>query len=351
MHTVSAAELRSLAERVFQAVGAPPAEARIVADHLVESNLRGVDSHGVIRIPQYVDETRAGGIRPGASITISHSTPSTAIVDCGWNFGPVGAAQAMTVAIEKARAQRAAAVTTRGCNHAGRMGAYVEMAAKEGFLALAFCSSPKHGHFVVPWGGREGRLSTNPIAFGIPAGALPPIVADFSTSATPEGKIRLHRNRAKQLPEGWILDGRGRPSTDPSDFYGPPPGVILPFGGKLGYRGYALGLLVEVLATIFAGYDSTADRPGNGVAFIVLDPNAFLPAAEYAALMQKMAAYVQSSAPANRQCPVMLPGGPELQAREERMRNGVPIEESTWELIQATAASLLGGGSGRPARP
>ena len=341
MTIIPASQLRDLSERIFRAVGATSDEARIVADHLVESNLRGVDSHGVIRIPQYVKEVREGSIRPGAAITVLQSAAATAVVDCGWNFGQVGAVRAMALAMEKAREGQPSAVVTRACNHAGRLGAYVEMAAAEGLIAMAFCSSPRHGHFVVPWGGRDGRLSTNPIAFGIPAGSRPPIIADFSTSAAPEGKIRLHRNRARRLPEAWILDGMGRPSTNPMDFYGPPQGVILPFGGKLGYRGYALALLVETLATVLAGDDSTAERPGNGVAFLVLSPAAFLSAADYARLMEVLAAYVISSRPANADNPVMLPGDPERRIKEERLRSGVHVEETTLDLIRSTETAVL----------
>ena len=342
MPIVTAAELMSLSNEIFTSWGTPISDAQIVSEHLVESNLRGIDSHGVIRIPQYVEDIEQGRVLPGAPVLEGEKNAAVTAVDCGWNFGQVGATKAMEIAIADARRMRVSAVVTRRCNHAGRLGAYVEQAAHAGFLALGFCSSPRHGHFVVPWGGREGRLSTNPIAFGIPAGREEPIVGDFSTSQTAEGKIRLHRNEKRKLPEGWILDGKGNPSIQPSDFYGPPQGVILPFGGRLGYRGYALGLLVEVMGTILAGYASPMDRPGNGVAFIVLDVSALLPRSRYDELIEDMVAYIKSSSPIKAGDQVLLPGELERNVRKERLERGICIDNNTWNAIQSSRANGRG---------
>ena len=228
---------------LFRALEAPPDEAACVAENLVASSLMGHDSHGVLRVPEYVDLVREGKIVPGAKITVARRSGATAIVDCGLNFGPVGAKRAMEACMEIARENRAACAVTRRCGHVGRLGAYPQMAAEQGLIALAFCDSPVHGHFVVPWGGREGRLSTNPIAYAVPTGSKP-ILADFSTSVAPEGKIRWYRNEGKELPLGWILDHEGKPATDPRAFYGPPRGSLLPLGGAAGYKGFALSLLV-----------------------------------------------------------------------------------------------------------
>src|SRR5436305_3881864 len=158
---VDAEEVRRLTTRIFTACGAPPDEAAAVAGHLVTSNLMGYDTHGVIRVPQYVDDVRNGVIVPGARTTLHRETGSTAIVDGGWNFGQIGGLRGIEHAIEKAHVQGIAMVVVRRSNHAGRLGAYTQKAAEEGFPALGFCNSPIHGHFVLPWGGREGRLATN----------------------------------------------------------------------------------------------------------------------------------------------------------------------------------------------
>ena len=246
MPILNAEELMPFTQQVFEACGSPPPEAALVADHLVSSSLLGVDSHGVMRIPQYVRDVRGGTIQPGAPITVPKTDHATAVIDCGWNFGQVGATRAMEMAIDKARQYHAACVVTQRCGHAGRLGAYMEIAAREGFVALGVCNSPRHGHFVLPWGGRQARLATNPMSFAIPTKSGDPILADFSTAAAPEGKIRVFRDQRRRLPEGWIVDAQGKPSTNPADFYGPPMGAILPFGRETGYRGFALSLLVEV---------------------------------------------------------------------------------------------------------
>jgi len=311
-----------------------------VADHLVTSSLFGIDSHGLMRIPQYVREIGEGGIRPGSPIAVVKETSTTATVDCGWNFGQVGATRAMETAVRKAGEFHTACVVTQRCGHIGRLGAYVEMAARRGYLALGVCNSPIHGHFVLPWGGREARLATNPVAFGIPTESGPPVVADFSTAATPEGKIRLYRDQGRKLPEGWIVDAAGAPSRDPADFYGPPMGAILPFGRESGYRGFALSLLVEVLGATLGGQDITIDQPGNGVGFMVVDVSAFLPLERFHQLMESLRGYIKSSPRAEGFDEVLLPGEPESRTAKVRQETGIPLDDKTWQAILASAESV-----------
>jgi uncharacterized oxidoreductase len=343
MPLIASSKAHKLTQDIFIACGAPADDARIVADHLVGANLRGVDSHGLIRIPQYVRDVREGTICPAAKITILHETPLSAVVDCGWNFGVVGGEKAAAVGLQKAGTHKVALVVTRSCNHAGRIGHYMEGIANAGFLGLGFCSSSKQGHFVVPWGGRDGRLATNPIAYGVPILGRPPVIADFSTSKMPEGKIRLYRNRKQALPEGCILDATGEPSTSPSDFYGPPLGTILPFGGEQGYRGYALSLLVEVMGTILAGYDSREDRdrpPSNGLTFLIFDPALVVQPEVYNHNVAALTDYVKSSRAATGFAEVQLPGEPEQLTRAKRSREGIEIEAATWTEIVNIAATL-----------
>lgn len=345
--------LRSFTQEIFEACGAPAEEAGIVANHLIDSNLMGVDSHGVIRIMQYVDDVRAKAIIPGASIISSHESPTTAIVDGGWNFGLVVAWRAMEIGMAKARKNHTACVVTRRCGHAGRLGAYTQLAAQNGFIALAVCNSPRHGHFVLPWGGREGRLATNPISYGVPTAPGNPLVSDFSTAAAPEGKIRLCRDEGRPTPEGWIVDAGGKPTTNPADFYGPPMGAILPFGRESGYRGYALSLLVELLGSTLAGQDITVDRPGNDLAFIVIDVTAFLPPEKFCGLVDRVNQYMKSSPPAEGFEEVLLPGEPEFRMAEKRRRQGIPVDDGIWNRILDYADSLgvkWSAPAGRPTR-
>ncbi len=333
-------ELRRFAQKIFIAAGSPPVDAAVVADHLVDANLLGVDSHGLIRIPQYVTEIRKGEIHPAAPVKVTKETETTAAVDCGWNFGQVGAMRAMEVAIGKAKKSFTACVVAQRCGHIGRLGAYTEFAARSGFLALGFCNSTIRGHFVLPWGGREPRLATNPMSFAFPSGAGEPIVSDFSTSASPEGKIRVYRDRKKALPEGWIVDAAGKPSIDPAAFYGPPMGSILPFGGQSGYRGYALSLLVEVMGGALAGTTITKDQHGNGVGFIVINAAGFMPGDHFYELIEEMRRYVKSSKPAEGFDEVLMPGEPEARTAKARKEGGIPIDDATWRSILNSSSTL-----------
>ncbi|MSO21816.1 MAG: Ldh family oxidoreductase [Acidobacteria bacterium] len=329
-----AKRVKRFCESVFVACGSPADEATLISEHLVSANLMGFDSHGIIRICQYLADVKKGRIVPGAPVTIASETDNTALLDCGWNFGQVGGFRALQRAIEKAQTHHISMVVTRRCGHAGRLGAYTQAAAEQGFIALGFCNSPPgDGHFVVPWGGREGRLSTNPISFAIPCGNEVPILSDFSTAQTPEGKLRLYLNQKKPLPPGWIVDAQGNPSTDPADFYGPPRGAILPFGGELGYRGFALGLLVEALGGLLAGTSAVKPLPGNGLGLIVIKVSAFLPQAEFAALTEELRTYVKSCPPSAGHQEVMLPGEPDFRVFDDRTINGIPVDEQTWEQI------------------
>jgi uncharacterized oxidoreductase len=332
--------LRQFTQNVFEACGTPAPDAAIVADHLVNSNLCGVDSHGVIRIPQYVQEIREGSIVPGAPLQILQETETTAIVDGAWNFGPVVAHRAMEIALEKALRHRTAFVVTRRCGHAGRLGTYAELAAERGCFSFAVCNSPIHGHFVLPWGGREPRLATNPLAYGFPSNFGHPVVADFSTAATPEGKLRVYRDQNKPLPPDWIVDHEGRPSTNPQEFYGPPRGAILPFGGQAGYRSYALALLAEILGGTLAGQHITVDQPGNGVAFMVLDISAFMPREQFLQALREVRDYMKSSRPAEGFDEVMLPGEPEFLKKKQREESGIALADATWAEILKAATSL-----------
>lgn len=338
--TISHDALLAFTAQVFEASGARSEEAAIVAEHLVTASVLGYDTHGVLRIPQYVEDVKKGVIKPDGTPKIDVDTGATAVVDGAWNFGQVGGRFAIDLAIAKARESRTATIVARCCNHAGRLGAYTTRAAEQGFLAMAFCNSPIHGHFVAPWGGREGRLATNPISFAVPRGNEQPIVADFSTAEASEGAIRLHRNQGRRLPDEWITNALGEPSTDPNEFYGPPRGAILPFGGKRAYRGFALAMLVEILGGLLGGSTISKQQPGNGLAFIVIDPSAFVPSEEFGAMVVELGEYIKSSETAPGFDGVFLPGELDFRTRQQRMRDGIPIDENTWNQIVAAAAGL-----------
>jgi len=325
---------------LFTAAGAGAYQTQLVVGSLIKSSLMGHDSHGVLRIPEYLAFVADGSIVVDAPLAVERTGPTTAVVDCGRGFGAVGAEKAIREGIEIARGQRTACVITRRCNHVGRLGAWVQLAADEGMLALATCNSPIHGHCVLPWGGREGRLATNPIAYAVPTGA-DPVVADFSTSIAPEGKIRFYRNERKTVPDGWIVDASGKPTNDPNAFYGPPRGGILPLGAGAGHKGFALGLLVEILGSALGGISSQdPERFGNGVCFFVVDPSTFCPLEQFRRLMDETVAYIKSSPPAPGFDEVLVPGELEFRTLRQRQKDGIPVDAATLQAMREHGARL-----------
>ena len=280
MNTFPASRLHELGVELFVACGAPDEEAETVAAHLVEASLMGIDSHGVVRYIWYVKQCLEGGIRPGAPVEVVRDNGQLALVDCGMNFGQVGARRMVEWVRDRALEGGIAFAVSRHCHHVGRLGAYPQALAEAGLFGFAVANSQRHGHFVVPWGGREGRLATNPLAWSAPTLTRDrPILLDMSTSMTPEGKVRTALHAGQTLPAGRVLDADGHPTTDPAAFYGdddgPPAGAILPFGGDLGYRGFGLGLLVEILGASIAGVElgDGHDIPYiNGFSLLAINP-------------------------------------------------------------------------------
>jgi len=341
MPTFTPDYLRQFGLDLFQACGASPAEAAIVADDLVEASLMGLESHGVTRYIWYTQEVLAGHIRPGGPFTIVKETPTTAVADCGLNFGLVSARHMVDLAEQKARASGVACVLSQNCHHVGRLGTHPQRLAERGLVSLAFANSVKSGHFVVPFGGREGRLAPNPLAFGAPAPGNP-IVLDMSTSMIAEGKIRVLMHAGQPLPGGAIIDAAGSPSTDPHAFYGPPRGYILPFGSPdLGYKGTGLAIMVEILAGILSGATSTADLPHiNGFCLIAIDPDAFCGRERFAALIQELSDYITATPTVPGHPGVVMPGGLDYARREQRLASGIPLSDETWRLINEVAAKV-----------
>lgn len=342
-----AERLRRLGIDLFSACGAPADEAATVADHLVDASLMGVDSHGVVRCIWYVEQCLDGRLHPGAPVELLRDNGRVGLFDGGMNFGPVVAGRLVDWVAERAGRDGLAFASTRHCHHVGRLGAYPQALAERGLFAFAVANSQRHGHFVVPWGGREGRLATNPLAWAAPTQQRP-IVLDMSTSMTPEGKVKTALHAGQPLPEGRILDAEGRPTTDPAAFYGnsdgPPEGAILPFGGDLGYRGFGLGLLVEVLGASLAGVELGDDGSVpyiNGFSLLAIDPAAVTgDGARFAHLTEELRAYITGSPPAPGHDEVVLPGEREFRRREQRLVDGIPLPEETCRQLDAVAARV-----------
>lgn len=324
---------------IFTACGASDEEAALVASELVEASLMGLDSHGVMRYAQYVEEVLENKIKPGSPIQIIKESPSTAIVDCGLNFGQVSATRLTEIAYEKAKLSNIVCVVSRKCNHIGRLGSFTQKLAEKNLLCFAVASGGGHTQ-VAPWGGIEGRLSPNPMSYGVPMNGNP-MVLDMSTSMIAEGKVRILMQQGNPVPEGCIQDAAGKPTTNPKDFYGPPKGTILPFGLKLGYKGFGLALMVEIFGRILAGVSIDEDGSYvNGLCIIAVNLEAFCGLELTKKLMDELNSFIKAAALAPGHDEIYLPGELDFKTKEKRLREGIPVADETWLSIKEAAKKV-----------
>ena len=328
--------LRAFAASVFRAAGSDKREARLVGDHLVDANLAGHDSHGVIRIAKYLDWHARGLVVANQHAKVIRESPCHTVLDGQFGYGQVIGREAIDVVIGKARQSGVCALAIRNSGHLGRIGAWAEQAAQAGLASIHFVNTSGFGILVAPFGGTDRRLSANPIAAGAPTADGAPLILDVSTSAIAEGKIQVALNQGKELPEGCTIDADGRPNRDPARFYGPPVGALLPVGG---HKGYGLSVFCEILAGALTGgqttnpANATAGRLVNNMLSLVFDPAAFCGADEFNAEVTRMGQWVKGSPPATPGGEVLLPGEIERRTHAERETNGIPIDAVTRQQI------------------
>lgn len=343
MRNIPPGDLQDIGTRLFDAVGSPHEESQAVSEVLVRASLMGHDSHGVMRFGQYVRQVRGGEIVPGAPFEIIKDTAAIAIVDGHNGWGVVIGRKAMDLAIAKARLSAVGTVVVRGCHHVGRLGEYPPRAAAQQMVGLAYANSPGgHGH-MAPWGGIDARLAPNTIAWAAPSGEKWPMMMDIATCVWPEGKLRMARYRNQPLPEGVIIDADGNPTTDPARFYGPPPGALLPFGGIVGHKGYALTILPDLLGGLLSGAGIKGREragTGNGLFFQALNITDFTPMEDFLEEVEVYARHIKSSRRAPGIDEILLPGEPEHRISLQREQNGIPVDDAIWEEIQRTAQEL-----------
>ena len=331
-------KLHQIGCEVLEATGCTAEDSRKVVDHLVDSNLFGHDSHGAIRLQEYVKAIKdEGRFKAQADVKIIRETPCTAVVDNGGALGQIGATFAMQLAMEKARKYGTATVTLRRSSHVGRVGAYPLMAAREGLIGLAFVNAGRFGRQIAPFGGIDGRISTNPIAFSAPRQHSEPIMVDLTTSVVAEGKVRVAVNKGEEVPEGWLIDHEGNSTTDPTVIKGPPPnGAILPMGGIVAHKGYSLGLLVEILGGALSGQGCAQGQKmeSNGVLFTVYDISFFAELDWYYKEVETLVNHVKTSRPAKGFDEILMPGEPEFRLAAQRRENGIKLDETTWQQLR-----------------
>jgi len=335
MLTLPADRLRAVTRQVFSAAGTPGDLADDMAQILVESNLVGHDSHGVIRIPAYVKQIKEGTLIPDARPEVVEETGGSALVDGKYAFGHIAAAYATNVAVRKAKESKAAVVGIVRCNHIGRLGEWGSRAAAHDVVAIVTVGGGSGG-IATPFGGAARALGTNPISVGIPGGETPDMLVDFATTVVAEGKIQVARAKGAELPPGCILDKDGNPSTHPEDFYNG--GVLLPFGG---HKGYGLAMIVEMFGTaLLPAAQYNRDGRGGGAVILAVDATTFQPLANYEKGADGTLQRIKAIPPARGFSEVLLPGEPEQRSKAERLANGIPIAEATWNAIVEAGQSV-----------
>lgn len=341
MLTIPAEALQGLIARACRRMGARTEDAALVAAALVRSNLCGYDSHGVYRLAQYHAWWKDGLLHPDARPTVAEQTRCLARVDGHWAFGQVVADVAARLAVRMASREGIAAVTAFRSNHVGRLADSAATVQAAGLIGLLCVNDSGAGQCVVPWGAREPRLATNPIAMGIPGGAGPGILFDFSTSAAAMGKVRQLQLQGKPAPPGWLIDAEGEQTTDPNVLFVEPRGALLPAGG---HRGFALSLAAEVLGGILSGAGAAGPTPGpeelNGLFILVLDPARFRPPQAFGAEVDRLTAYVKTARPAAGVEEVHIPGERSRAEAARRAHAGIQLNDKTVEALREVAAAL-----------
>ena len=354
--TVRAERLANFCAQVFEKMDVSSDDARVTADVLVRANLRGIDSHGVARLARYVNGLRDGVMvaRPEEKIVVE--TPTTATLDAGAGLGQPVSHRAMEMAIAKAREYGCGFATVRNSNHYGIAGYYAMMALEHDMIGL---STTNADVLVVPTFGRDAMYGTNPIALAVPAGDERPFVMDMATSTVPRGKLEVYNRQEKPIPLGWATDEWGIPTDSPGqvldNFVKRAGGGLLPLGGAgeefSGYKGYGMGLLVEILSAVLPGaayltsvYPKDGDGrplPANlGHFFGVWRLDAFRPAAEFKADMDDMVRRLKGGRRAEGSSRIYVHGEKEFEEADRRTQHGIPLGAKVEASLKQIAADL-----------
>jgi ureidoglycolate dehydrogenase (NAD+) len=327
----------------------PPADARRVAESLVQTSLWGIDSHGIARLPHYLRRIQTGSIEARPVMRFTATGPCTGTLDGGHGLGILVCHQAMQEAIRMARTHGVGVVGCHHSTHCGAIGLYGRQAAREGLIGVAFTHSDA---FVVPHGGRAAFLGTNPLCITVPSDEGPPVCLDMSTAATTMNRIMNARREGQPLPSGVALDRKGRPTTDAQAV-----AALLPMGG---HKGYALGFLIDVLCGPLNGmpfgphipimYGDFSARRHLGSLMIAVDPLRFAGGRSLSTVVARMAREARQQPPAAPGREILVPGDPEYRAERTRLRRGIPVEPGLQQELRRASHPPPGRVRGRRSR-
>ncbi|MEN9775864.1 MAG: hypothetical protein RL322_2934 [Pseudomonadota bacterium] len=344
--------VRAQIESLLRAWGMSETQAVTSAEVMVDTDLSGVDSHGISMLMDYNRSRHSGKLKLDAQPSVVRSKGVTALVDADAGLGHAAAVLAMGLAIERAQQMGVGIVCVRNSHHFGAAGYYVRQAAAQGLIGL--CTSSTRTINTVPTRARVPVMGTNPIAFAAPAGRHPPFVLDMATSSVASNKVKVYELQGRRLPAGWVSNERGEPVIDaaramdilfrqPKDLGG----GLAPLGGTAemsSHKGYGLAMMAHILGGVLAGASFSPIRvrsqrpkdPDNlGHFFCVIDPALFREPEDFAADMDALIDTLHSTPPADPSLPVLVPGEPEARARAERSRQGIPIPPTLAEQVRA----------------
>jgi LDH2 family malate/lactate/ureidoglycolate dehydrogenase len=338
---VSAATIREQLVSVLRAWGMSDEHAGITAEMMVETDLRGVDSHGISMLPTYDREFRAGRLTMRPSYKTVREGPAFALIDADASLGHPVSVQAMTLAVDKCRDSGVAVVSVVNSHHFGAAGCYARLAADRGVIGMV--TSSTRGVTMVPTFGAEPVMGTNPLAFAAPAQRNPPFQLDMATTTVAAGKVKVYKLNHRPVPPGWVVDERGEAITDPEQAFGyvfdRPEGGITPLGGPRevgGHKGYGLAVMVHILGGVLAGASFSPIRnrtqkpsdPHNiGHFFMAIDPRAFRAPGDFESDLDQVIDTLHGARRADPAQPVLVAGDPEMATRAERLRDGIPVPD------------------------
>ena len=332
MPSIDSKPLNNFVQRMLEAANIPTQDAHLVSESLVNTNLAGHDSHGVIRVTQYLESIEKGLINTHAKLSFRQASASIAVVDGDFGLGQVVAKYGIDLAIENAQKLGLAATGLTNCGHVGRLGEWVSLAAEANMIGLAFCNGGSPGGLVAPYGSAKRFMGTNPFAAAVPVKEHPPIVLDFATSVMAEGKVRVARNKGTSLPEGVVQTKEGLASTNPNDLYDG--GALLAMGA---HKGSGLAFLMELVGGLLLNQGSPSlpnyGQFHNGVLFIVLSIEAFRPLEPFLADVLELNELFKTIPTAPGFDGVFLPGELESLTAQERRKTGIPIDGTTWSQL------------------
>ncbi|MFM9959832.1 MAG: Ldh family oxidoreductase [Planctomycetaceae bacterium] len=330
--------------RLFMSAGVSESEAAEVASSLIESNLRGHESHGVLRVGDYLNALKTGELCGGVEWQLLTETPALLVADGRRGFGQVMARRLVAALALKCQTIGIACGTLKNCGHVGRLAEWVELAARSGFAAMMSVNDNGVLRCVAPPGGLDARISTNPLGLAVPTGDEP-LVLDLSTSIVANGKVKARLLAGEACPPGWLQDADGNPTTDPASRFSERPGTLLPLGGEShGYKGFGLGLLLDVLIGGLSGGACPPAGPAevgtNNVLLVLWDPARFAGTSHFLGEADKLINYVRSTPLKQGVDQITLPGDRSAAVRRERLANGIPLDAATWKMLCDAAEEL-----------